>query len=108
MKQERLTFTLSGAAIAALEDMSVRSGIYKSTIVEELILDADAGDTTPEPDYNEADYMPIAQVCTALNVSREYVRQLRAAGNLPFVRRAGRFLYLASAVKALAQKRAAQ
>jgi hypothetical protein len=104
-KQDRLTFTLSREAIYAIESMADRSGIHKSTIVEDLILEANAADETPEPDYDVSDYIEVSKVCTAMNVSREYVRQLRNAGKLPYVRRAGRFLYLAEAVKALAQKR---
>jgi len=103
--KKRMTFTLSPAAVDDLMGMAIRSGESQSAIVEALILNAADNDTTAEPDFNEADYMESAAVCTALNCSREYVRQLREADKLPFVQRAGRFLYLASAVRALAKKR---
>ena len=101
-----MTFTISPAAVDDLLGMANRSGESQSAIIEALILNAADNDTTAEPDFNEADYMESATVCTALNCSREYVRQLREAGKLPYVQRAGRFLYLAEAVKALAKKRA--
>jgi hypothetical protein len=103
--KKRMTFTISPAAVDDLLGMANRSGESQSAIIEALILNAADNDTTADQPFNEADYMESAQACTALNCSREYVRQLREAGKLPYVQRAGRFLYLAEAVKALAKKR---
>ena len=99
-----MNFTLSEPALDALISLANRTGKSHSACVEDAIFLADAADQGDEPAFEPGDWYTTEQVCSLLNCSREYVRQLRVSGVLPYMMRAGKFFHPVGAVQALAKK----